>query len=42
LSHLDQPTFKRKLVEYLARRGFNYGVAQEVAERHWDALTADD
>jgi regulatory protein len=41
LSHLDQSTFKRKLIEYLARRGFEYGVAQEVAERHWDALTTD-
>jgi regulatory protein len=42
LSHLDQPTFMRKLVEYLARRGFDYSVAQEVAERHWDALATDD
>ena len=42
LSHLDQPTFKRKLVEYLARRGFDYEVAQETAERHWEALMTDD
>jgi regulatory protein len=42
LSHLDQPTFERKLVEYLLRRGFEYGVAREVAEHHWDALTTGD
>lgn len=42
LSHLDQPTFKRKLVEYLARRGFDYGVAQETAERHWEDLMTGD
>ena len=35
LSHLDEATFNRKLVDYLARRGFDYGVAREVAERRW-------
>jgi regulatory protein len=33
LSLLDRPTFQRKLVEYLARRGFEYEVARQVAER---------
>jgi regulatory protein len=42
LSHLDQPAFKRKLVEYLARRGFDYDVAQEVADRYWVALPESD
>jgi len=42
LSHLDQPTFKRKLVEYLARRGFDYGVAQETAEHYWEDLMPGD
>jgi regulatory protein len=35
LGHLDRQEFGRKLVEYLGRRGFNYDVAREVAERHW-------
>jgi regulatory protein len=38
LGHTDQPTFYRKLVEYLARRGFGYEVARQIAERHWDEL----
>ncbi|MFC2015818.1 regulatory protein RecX [Chloroflexota bacterium] len=41
LSRLDPPTFRRKLVEYLARRGFSYDVAREVTERHWVELAAD-
>jgi SOS response regulatory protein OraA/RecX len=28
-------------VEYLARRGFDYEVAREAAERHWSELKAD-
>jgi regulatory protein len=35
LSHLDQPEFFRKLVDYLARRGFDYDVAKEVTNRYW-------
>jgi regulatory protein len=42
LSHLDRPTFNRKLTDYLARRGFEYEVARDVVERHWIELTADD
>jgi len=38
LSHLDQPEFFRKLVDYLARRGFGYDVAKEVANRYWSEL----
>jgi regulatory protein len=41
LSHLDKRSFIRKLVEYLARRGFDYGVAREVSERHWAERTDD-
>jgi regulatory protein len=37
-SHLDRPTFQRKLMDYLARRGFDYEVAQEVALRCWEEL----
>jgi len=38
LSHRDEATFQRKLVEYLARRGFDYEVARQVAARHWSEL----
>jgi regulatory protein len=40
--HLDQQMFHRKMVEYLARRGFEYEVAREAAERHWTELAADE
>lgn len=42
LSHLDRYTFTRKLVEYLARRGFAYEVAREAAERHWAEMAAGE
>lgn len=40
--HLDELEFKKKMVGYLARRGFDYGVAREVVERHWKELGARD
>jgi regulatory protein len=39
VQHLDQREFHRKIVEYLARRGFDYEVAREAAERHWTERT---
>lgn len=42
LGQLDRQTFVRKIVEYLARRGFDYEVAREAADRHWTELRADD
>ncbi len=42
LNHEDQQTFYRKIVEYLARRGFDYEVARETAERYWTELTAGE
>ena len=42
LAHLDQGTFTKKILEYLARRGFDYEVARETAARHWAELAADD
>ena len=41
-NHLDRKTFDRKMVEYLARRGFDYEVAREVARRHWTELGVDE
>lgn len=41
LQKLDEATFRRKLVEYLARRGFDFEVARAVANRHWAELAAD-
>jgi len=38
LSRKDRTTFQRKLVDYLARRGFDYEVARGVAARYWDEL----
>jgi len=38
LSHLDQNEFFRKLVDYLARRGFDYDVAKETANRCWSEV----
>ena len=42
LAHLDQGTFTKKIIEYLARRGFDYEIARETAARHWAELAADD
>jgi regulatory protein len=42
MGQLDRQTFVRKIVEYLARRGFDYEVAREAAERQWTELRADD
>ncbi len=38
LAHLERPAFIRKLIDYLARRGFDYDLAQEVAEQCWAEL----
>jgi len=42
LSQLDASTFRRKMVAYLARRGFDYEVARETVERHWSELGIDE
>ena len=42
LAHLDRETFMKKLVAYLARRGFDYEIARETAGRHWAELAADE
>jgi regulatory protein len=41
LAHLDREAFVKKLVAYLARRGFDYEIARETAGRHWAELAAD-
>jgi SOS response regulatory protein OraA/RecX len=41
LSGLDSQAFSRKLVDYLARRGFSYDVAREVTERCWSELATE-
>jgi regulatory protein len=41
LRNEDEQTFRRKLMDYLARRGFHYEVAREVIDRHWRELAAD-
>ena len=42
LAHLDQGLFTNKIIQYLARRGFDYEVAREAAAHHWSELAADD
>jgi regulatory protein len=39
---LDPLEFKKKVVAYLARRGFAYGVAREAADQHWAELTTEE
>jgi regulatory protein len=39
LSHMDRMTFQRKLVEFLARRGFAYSIAKEAADRLWNEVS---
>lgn len=39
--HLEPLDFTNKMVAYLARRGFAYGIAREVAERHWRELVSE-
>lgn len=38
LQALPRPEFRRKLAEYLARRGFDYDMTQSVVERVWTEL----
>lgn len=35
---LDYGEFRRRMTDYLARRGFNYGVTREVTEKVWKEL----
>jgi regulatory protein len=41
LRQMDHSTFVQKLVDFLARRGFGYEVAREVAEHYWHELAMD-
>jgi SOS response regulatory protein OraA/RecX len=35
---VERDTFRRKVMDYLLRRGFDYEVAREAADRHWKEL----
>jgi SOS response regulatory protein OraA/RecX len=35
----EERAFYRKLMDYLARRGFDYGLAREVTDHYWRELT---
>ena len=35
---LEEPQFRRKMIDYLARRGFDYEIAEQVAHRCWQEL----
>ena len=38
---LDWQDYRRKMVAYLARRGFNYGIAADVVQKVWSEDIAD-
>ena len=40
LTHLDEVSFRKKLIAYLLRRGFPYEVVNSVVERAWQELRA--
>ena len=42
LGQKDYATFRRKLIDFLARRGFDYQVAKEAVERHWAELAIEE
>ena len=42
LRSLDRPTFERRLGNFLAARGFGYGVARATIDRCWRELTEPD
>jgi regulatory protein len=42
LEKVERQTYCQKIVEYLVRRGFEYEVAREAAERHWRESAAGD
>lgn len=42
LSGLDWPTFRKKLLGYLGRRGFFYGTAAPVVRRIWTELNSEE
>jgi len=35
LAHLDKQTFRRRLLGFLQRRGFGYGVCSQVTDHYW-------
>lgn len=39
---LERRAFDQKLVGFLSRRGFNYGVARTVSDRAWETLHHED
>lgn len=39
---LDEPAFKQKVMAFLSRRGFDYDVASQTAQRAWSALDTSE
>jgi regulatory protein len=42
LRDLDAPTFRRRLTDYLARRGFSYSTIADVVQEAWEELHVSD
>ncbi len=38
---LDEATFRKKMMGYLQRRGFNYGIIKQVTSEAWQEITAE-
>jgi regulatory protein len=41
LSGLDKSLFQKKMYGYLSRRGFNYGISQEIISQIWEELEVE-
>lgn len=39
--NLDEPNFKKKMMGYLQRRGFNYGIIKEVTDEIWEEFPTE-
>ena len=39
--NLDEAAFRKKLMGYLQRRGFNYGIIKEVTDEIWEELSSE-
>ncbi len=42
LARYDEDTFRKRLLAYLARRGFGYGIARHVVDDLWDCYGSEE
>lgn len=41
-ANLEEAEFKKKLMSYLQRRGFNFGIVKEVTSNQWDTISMEN